>query len=99
MSYQVRFTREAKEDLERLFRFQLELDVESARRAREAIEKGMEFVKEFPFSCRKADPSNPFFREMVISFGASGYVVMFEIEDEKHVTILAVRHQHEEDYH
>jgi len=36
---------------------------------------------------------------MLISFGSKGYVVLFEIEDGKKVTILAVRHQREEDYY
>jgi mRNA-degrading endonuclease RelE of RelBE toxin-antitoxin system len=35
----------------------------------------------------------------VISFGASGYVALFEIDDATTVTVLAVRHQREEDYH
>lgn len=44
-------------------------------------------------------PGNPFLREMLISFGANGYVVLFEIEAKDMVTILAVRHQREDDYH
>jgi len=35
----------------------------------------------------------------VIGFGDGGYVALFEIESENIVTILAVRHQREEDYH
>lgn len=50
-------------------------------------------------SCRKATSENPFLREMLISFGHSGYVVLFEIEDPITVTILAIRHQREADYH
>jgi plasmid stabilization system protein ParE len=42
---------------------------------------------------------NAFVRELVIPFGASGYVALFEIEDSQVVTIVAVRHQREEDYH
>ncbi len=99
MSYQVRFTRSAKEDLQRLYGFMLEQDRQAARRTRQAIGKGMEFLRDFPFACRKAVPGNPFLREMLISFGASGYVVLFEIETSDIVTILAVRHQREEDYH
>ncbi|MFO7812203.1 MAG: type II toxin-antitoxin system RelE/ParE family toxin [Pelovirga sp.] len=38
-------------------------------------------------------------RELIISFGARGYVALFEIEDNKTITILAVRHQREEDFH
>jgi mRNA-degrading endonuclease RelE of RelBE toxin-antitoxin system len=36
---------------------------------------------------------------MLIPFGDSGYVILFEIEDSTTVTILAVRHQREDDYH
>jgi plasmid stabilization system protein ParE len=38
-------------------------------------------------------------RELVISFGGAGYVALFEIEDNETVTVLAVRHQREDDYH
>ena len=41
----------------------------------------------------------PFLRELIIPFGASGYVALFEIDDSHTVTILAVRHQRESDYH
>lgn len=99
MSYHVRYTREAKEDLERLYRFLLDQDLSAAHRAKDAITRGMDFLKDFPFACRKATPDDPFLREMLISFGQSGYVVLFEIEDKTTVTILAIRHQREEDYH
>lgn len=36
---------------------------------------------------------------VVAKFGASGYVALFEIEDAKTVTVLAVRHQREDDYY
>jgi hypothetical protein len=41
----------------------------------------------------------PFLREFIIPFGASGCVALFEIENRDTVTLLAVRHQREEDYH
>ncbi len=99
MTYAVRYTKAAKEDLKRLYGFLLDHDQQAACRAREAIAKAMGFLRDFPFACRKAVPDNPFLREMLISFGASGYVVLFEIEDKETVTNLAVRHQREEDYH
>jgi len=98
MSYEVRYTKAAREDLRRLFGFLVELDLRTARRARKAIVKAMGFLRDFPFSCRKTVPDNPFLRGMIIPFGSYGYVVLFEIEDNKTVTILAVRHQREEDY-
>lgn len=99
MSYRVRYTRGAREDLLRLYGFLLERDLQTARRAREAIGKSVELLRDFPFTCRKATADNPFLREMVIPFGAAGYVALFEIEDNDTVTILAVRHQREEDFY
>ena len=51
-----------------------------------------------PFSYRKVRADNPFLRELLIPFGAAGYVALFEIEEERTVTVLAVRHQLEDDY-
>ena len=98
MSYQLRYTDEASDDLKRLYAFLLQQDIQSAEHALQAIEKAIELLKTFPFTCRKAQIDNPFLRELVISFGANGYVALFEIEEDKLVTILAVRHQREDDY-
>lgn len=94
----MRYTRAAREDLHRLFAYLAERDIQAARRARDAIIKATAFISEFPFSCRKAD-ANPFIRELLIPFGAFGYVVLYEIEEPETVTLLAIRHQREEDYH
>ncbi|HET7833965.1 MAG TPA: type II toxin-antitoxin system RelE/ParE family toxin [Gallionella sp.] len=98
MSYKVRFTQGAREDLLRLFAFLAEQDPQAAKRARKTIAASIELLQQFPFTCRKAVPDNTFLRELVISFGNAGYVALFEIEDQKTVTILAVRHQREDDY-
>ena len=99
--FRVRFTLEAEEDLLQLFNFLLEQEVSVAERAQTAIAKAVELLEVFPFSCRKAlaASKSPFLRELLIPFGNSGYVALFEIEDAKTVTILAMRHQREEDYH
>ncbi len=102
MSYQVRFTEEAEADLVRLYEFILAKDQSDwslATRALEAIKNGIRGLELSPFSYRKATPDNPFLRELIIPFGASGYVALFEIDNDQTVTILAVRHQLEEDYH
>jgi plasmid stabilization system protein ParE len=99
--FRVRFTLEAEEDLLRLFDFLLEQDIAAAERAEAAIAKAIEVLEVFPFSCRKASggTGSPFLREMIIPFGGSGYVALFEIEDPRTVTVLTLRHQREEDYH
>jgi plasmid stabilization system protein ParE len=101
MTCSVRFTEAAEQDLLRLFDFLVEQDAIAAHHAQAAIGKGIEFLALFPFSCRKSEVSaaSPFLRELLIPSHRAGYVAMFEIEDAKTVTILAVRHQREEDYH
>jgi len=99
MAFSVRYTKNAKEDITTLYQFLLNQDVEAAKQAFNAISKITKFLQEFPFSCRKADEQNPFLREVIIPFGSRGYVALFEIENNNTVTILAVRHQREIDYH
>jgi plasmid stabilization system protein ParE len=108
MSFRVRFTQDAQADLDSLYEFILKRDAGDtgdagdwvvAERALDGIRNGITLLEISPFSCRKATAGNTFLRELVISFGASGYVSLFEIEDDKTVTILAVRHQREDDYH
>ena len=105
MSFRVRLTRAATEDLERLFDFVLERELQRshgdpdlAGRALQAIRDGISGLSRSPFTCRKASQS-PFLRELVIPFGRSGYVALFEIVDGENVVISAVRHQLEDDYH
>ena len=105
MSFRVRLTRDAEADLERLFDFVLgrELgrvggDLELADEALVAIRAGIATRKTSPFTCRKAGQS-PFLRELIISFGRSGYVALFEILGTTEVVVCAVRHQLEDDYH
>jgi hypothetical protein len=49
----------------------------------------------FPFSCRKASPEHPLLRELIISFGANGYVALIEIESRQTLAVLAMRQQRE----
>jgi plasmid stabilization system protein ParE len=101
MTYSVRFTGHAEADLVRLYQFLLtrdEADWQVAERALEAIRQAIRSLEISPFSYRKASAGNPFLRELIIPLGSSGYVALFEIEDSETVTILALRHQREDDY-
>ena len=105
MNVRVRLTRNAEADLERLFDFVLERelgraggDLELAEEALAAIRAGVATLKTSPFTCRKAGQS-PFLRELIIPFGRSGYVALFEIVGMTEVVVCAVRHQLEDDYH
>ena len=98
MTYLIRFTYGSRDDLKRLYLFLYRQDKNSAKHARDNIYKAIDTLRTFPFTCRKAQADSPFIRELVISFGANGYVALFEIEEDNIVTILAVRHQREDDY-
>ena len=99
--YRVRFTAGAEADLLRLYDFLLAHDLAIAQRALDVIKDALQLLEQFPFSCRKAADGQhgPRLRELIIPFGAAGYVALFEIEDARTVTFLAVRHQRESDYH
>ena len=105
MTFKVRLTKAAQADLDRLFDFLIERELsrdggnlELAELAVAALRAGFSTLKSSPFTCRKAGRS-PFLRELIVPFGRSGYVALFEIEDESTVSVLAVRHQLEDDYH
>ena len=98
MTYLIQFTYGSRDDLKRLYLFLYRQDKNSAKHARDNIYKAIDTLRTFPFTCRKAQADSPFIRELVISFGANGYVALFEIEEDNIVTILAVRHQREDDY-
>lgn len=96
-AFSVRFTARAEADLERLFDFLAGQDLAAAERALIQIREGIRVLESTPFSCRKALPGRPLLRELVIPFGAAGYVALFEIDGPDQVTVLAVRHQREDD--
>jgi plasmid stabilization system protein ParE len=96
--YKVRFTAQAEEDLVRLYDFLLDRDINAAERALDTLRSAIELLRFSPFSCRKAVANRPFLRELIVPFGSSGYVALFEIDRGNRVNVLAVRHQREEDY-
>ena len=100
MSWEVRFTPEAEQDLLELYSFLAALDASAAGKALAQVTGALGLLESFPYSCRKAESAkpDPFLREMIISFGSSGYVALFRIESE-FVTVLAIRHQRESDFH
>lgn len=103
MTYTVALTHEALEDLMRLEDFLIEAalqygDFDLPRRAVAAIRAEIRILETNPFTCRIADEDR-LERELVIPFGASGYVALFRIVSDKEIVVAAIRHQREDDYH
>jgi plasmid stabilization system protein ParE len=100
MIHRIRFTEEARDDLKRLYAFALQGsqgDWRHAGRIVDAIEAAMTLLATTPFAGRKA-ADDASLRELVIGFGSAGFVALYEIEGAGVVTVLAVRHQREDDY-
>ena len=104
MNFVVELSPTAEADLERLVGLLLgQADTtEGLDRAQAAIDAIRATVQHrlaiTPFSFRKA-AQNPAQRELIIPFGGTGYVALYEIVSASKVVVLAVRHQREEDYH
>ena len=104
MSFIVRLSPTAETDLERLFDFLLEQaetteDLDHAQAEIDIIRAIKQQQLAFtPYIFCKAAQS-PAQRELFIPFGRTGCVALYEIVSASKVVVLAVRHQHEEDYH
>ena len=101
--FEVRYAPEAEDDLLRLFDHLVERaettdQLSIAASAVAAIRSGIESLSRNAFLYRKHD-DDPLLRELLIPFGASGYVALYRILDASRVLVLAVRHQLEDDYH
>jgi plasmid stabilization system protein ParE len=101
--FRIRYTAQARQDLRRLYQFLTDRAItneglETAASALAALTDAANELSTSPFIYRKAD-SSPFLRELIVPFGSSGYVLLFEIENAKTVSILAIRHQMEDDFH
>ncbi len=105
MSSTVLVAPEARADLLRIYSHLLERaeyveDLDIAERALQAIDNALAALASTPFLFRKAaGQSSSLRRELVVPFGAAGYLVKYEIATPRLVVVLAVRHQHEADYH
>jgi len=104
VTFEVRFSTSSVDDLVRLFEFLLDRaktieDLDLAQEAIDAVRSAVVHrLAVTPYSFRKAGRS-PTRRELIIPFGATGYVALYEIMSAASVLVLAVRHQREEDYH
>ncbi len=87
------FSAGAANDLERLTDFLLERHPEESERTIEVILDGLEILKRHPNIGR---PVSQGLRELVISRGRSGYVALYQYdEDVDAAYVFALRHQRE----
>ena len=87
----------ALNDVARLHRFLADKNGDAAKRAIKAIRDGMKIIAHQPGVGRPVEDMELDYREWLIDFGDSGYVVLYHYDGETAV-ILSVRHQREAGY-
>lgn len=93
---QIKYSENATFDLIRLFNFLAEKNEETAKRAITEIRNALEKLSFMPKIGR---PVGHGLRELVIDFGASGYLALYEFDEMlDEVQVFALRHQLEKDY-
>jgi plasmid stabilization system protein ParE len=98
--YRVRFARAAQSDLERLAEFLVEQSPERAAEVEVAIRDAVEVLKRLPLVGRPAlGQEDLTLRELLVPFGATGFVVLYRVGPGALVSVLAARHQLEEHFH
>jgi plasmid stabilization system protein ParE len=91
-------TEEAGRGLERCRRFLAEKNQQAAKRAGQAIERQFTLLETTP-NIGRPFPDLPELRELLISFGDSGYVALYRHESAADaVYVLVFRHQKEVGY-
>ena len=89
------YTQRALEDLVRLREFLQEKSPEAADKAKATLLQSLASLALFPESHQPV-PDMPFHRELVIKFGARGYVARYRYERGGGVVVLLVQHQRED---
>lgn len=84
-------------DVRRLHRFLAEHNERAAAQAADTIRSHVRVIAEHPEAGRPVVDMDPAFREWLIPFGDSGYVVLYRVEGQAAV-VLAIRHQREAGY-
>jgi plasmid stabilization system protein ParE len=93
---QIVYSRRALDDLERAIGFLAGQDAAVAAQAAAAIREAVEILSRHPLIGR---PGEPPLRELVISFGKTGYLALYRFLPQRaEVRILGIRHQRELDY-
>jgi hypothetical protein len=60
------------------------------------VDRGLAILAFAPHTCRRCEAA-PRWRELIVPFGQTGFVVLFDIRDDP-VLLLAARAQRQEDY-
>lgn len=93
------YSSRALDDLARLFGFLAAHDPAVAAASASAIRSAVEMLAQHPYAGRRLEHAGRELRELVISFGRTGYVALYRyLPVRNEVRVLALRHQRELDF-
>jgi plasmid stabilization system protein ParE len=81
-------------DVQRLYRFLASKNISAAKRAVSTLREGVKLLGSQPGIGRPIDDMPNEFREWIIDYGDTGYIVRYRV-DAVTVVVLTVRHQKE----
>jgi plasmid stabilization system protein ParE len=84
-------------DVQRLYRFLAPKNIDATKRAVKELRGSVKVLALQPGIGRPMEDMEPEYREWMINFGDSGYIVLYRYECDV-ATILAIRHQKEVGY-
>ena len=93
----VKWTPNAVSGLQLLYKFLAAKDTDAASAAMREIRGKAALLQQFPQAGRPTIDLEPEHRELLIPFGISGYVLIYEVVHDA-ILVLAVKHQKEVGY-
>ncbi len=93
----LRFSQDSIHDLQRLQEFLRGKSPEAAQRAQQALLQAIHSLPRMPQAHRPV-PDMPGHRELIIKFGAQGYVVRYHYLLGSEIVVLRMRHQREDSF-
>ena len=91
------WTSAALADVQSVYRFLAAKNVLAAREAVRTIRQSLQILEQQPEVGRPIKEMEPEYREWPISFGSSGYIVLYHFNGQS-AMIVAIRHQREVGY-
>ena len=93
----IKWTQSALDDVQRLYKFLAKKNILVAIKAIKTIRTTLNILAQHPGIGRPVDYMDVAYRECIIPYGHSGYLVLYHYDGET-IVILTVRHQTEVGY-
>ncbi|MFN3363449.1 MAG: type II toxin-antitoxin system RelE/ParE family toxin [Allorhizobium sp.] len=100
MSRKLHYSESFFRDMQRYYRQLATVNPPAADKVYDAVAHHLVLLVDFPMIGRRVNVYDDtiMLREILVPFGQAGYIILFEVVDADTLSILAIRHQREDDY-